>query len=280
MKRILILLLFFIPSLGFSQDLTNYLILNDIGGYNYRPKGTTELYGNSGVLISADHFIMDHDDITYATRYIHPETITGVSVQVTQHVGGDSDKWLFHEVERGFRGTDDREGRLGMLHKGSRLADINNNKVLRYWSTYRWTSNYVVIVIDYGDPREPEPLEIVQAYLQKFPSTIPANLVLDKAHNEKWIKDEIERRLWLCDKWFQQLDEGKTEQYKALSAVVDHDLEVFLDYREKYYGMGATQEKKILYGHLQALNDKEIRNKLTEYKQWWTENKTKPINLP
>jgi hypothetical protein len=78
----------------------------------------------------------------------------------------------------------------------------------------------------------------------------------------------------------QQLDEGKTEQYKALSAVVNGHLKVFLDYREKYYGISAGEEKQALYGYLQSLNEKEIRKKLTEYKQWWAEYKTKPINLP
>jgi hypothetical protein len=279
MKRILILLLLLIPSLGFSQDLTNYLILNDIGGYKYRPKQTSELYGNSGVLTSADHFIMDHDDITYATRYVHPTTITGVSVQVTQHAGGDSDKWLLHEVERGFRRGDYEENMTP-----ARFRNIDGNNI--FYSglgggTYRWISNNVVVNIEYVDlyRQKPEPLEVVRAYLAKFQSTM-ATITIDNAHNENWIKDEMERRLWLCDKWLQQLDEGKTDQYKALSAVVDNHLEVFLDYREKYYGISAGEEKQALYGYLQALNEKEIRKKLTEYKQWWAENKTNPINLP
>ena len=203
-KAILVITIMLMPIVSYSQEIDNYLIREDIGSYKRITKG-----GPSGnILAGAKHFGADHTDRSYGIAYVNDEDKMWVDVQVTQHAGGDSDKWLLHEVERGFRGTDDREGRLGLLHKGSRLADINNNKVFRYWSTYRWTSNYVVIVIDYGDPRKPEPLQVVEAYLQKFPSTIPANLVLDKAHDEKWIKDEMERRLWLCDKWFQQLDEG------------------------------------------------------------------------
>ena len=260
----------------FSGSISDSLILQDIGPYKKMGEGGGQ---GSGILAAAGHFSEDHSDESYGALYYNDPNEIGVRVEVTQHAGGDSDKWLLHEAERGYRDTDDQEERLGLLHSGSRLTNIGNSMVFRYWSTYRWISNHDVIVIDYGDPLKPEPLEVVQAYLQKLPSTIPANLVLDKAHDEKWIKDEIERRLWLCDKWFQQLDEGMIEQYKALSAVVDDHLEVFLDYREKYYGMGAAQEKKILYGYVKALNEKEIRNKLTEYKQWWAENKTKPINL-
>ena len=61
---------------------------------------TKRIYGNSGILIPAGHFDLDHDDITYETRYIIPEPLVGVEVQLTQHSGSDSDKWLLHEVER------------------------------------------------------------------------------------------------------------------------------------------------------------------------------------
>ena len=89
----------------------------------------------------------------------------------------------------------------------------------------------------------------------------------------------MERRLWLCDKWQAELQAGKAQISHALEEIVEN-LEVFLDYREKYYGISAGEEKQIFYGYLQALNGTEIRKKLTGYKQWWTENQTKPINLP
>ena len=295
MRHCLLILLIFvlalIPDLGFSQGLSDYLILQDIGSYKFitqtKDPLTTEIKiipgytvrTWSGIVGPTGHFSLDHEDVTYKTEYESDLTDLGVEVQVTQHAGGDSDKWLLHEVERGFRRGDYEENMTP-----ARFRNIDGSNI--FYSglgggTYRWISNYVVVNIEYVDlyRQEPEPLEVVRTYLAKFPSTI-ATITIDNAHNEKWIKDEMERRLWLCDKWFQQLDEGKIEQYKVLSAVINDHLKVFLDYREKYYGISAGEDKQILYGYLQTLNEKEIRKKLTEYKQWWAENKTKPINLP
>ena len=282
----LIFVLVLVSDLGFSQDLSDYLILNDIGDYKFithmkdfitgeiKPKPGYRTRISPGVLAGADHFDLDHDDTTYETDYINKTVRLAVDVQVTQHAGGDSDKWLLHEVERSFRRGDYEENMTP-----ARFRNIDGSNI--FYSglgggTYRWISNNVVINIEYADlyRQEPEPLEVVRAYLAKFPSTI-TTITKDNAHNEKWIRDEMERRLWLCDKWFQQLHEGKTDQYKALSAVVDDHLKVFLDYRKKYYGINAGEEKQVLYGYLQVLNEKEIRNKLTEYKKWWSSNKTR-----
>lgn len=105
MKKIIILLLLllFLPTTSFSLEIGDYLIPKDIGEYKYRPKRSNESYGNSGVLIGADHFMADYVDVTYSTRYVHPTTIVGVSVQVTQHAGSNSDKWLLHEIDMDFR---------------------------------------------------------------------------------------------------------------------------------------------------------------------------------
>ncbi len=89
----------------------------------------------------------------------------------------------------------------------------------------------------------------MRAYLQKHPSTIPATLVLDKAHEENWIKDEMERRLWLCEKWFLHLQMGKVNLDETLDAVVK-SMGVFLDYREKYYGIRSKEEKLTLLTYL------------------------------
>jgi len=280
MKKIIILFILLFPMLSLSQDLSNYLILSDIGAFKYRPKPTKRIYGNSGVLISAGHFYLDHDDVTYQTRYIQPEPLLGVEVQVTQHAGADSDRWLLHEVEDGYRSNDAE--RLGLLTKGVRVREINGNKFISLrGSGYSWTSNNVVVEISYTDMygNKPEPLEIIQAYLHKFSSTIPPTLVLDRTHDEQWIKDEMERRLWLSDKWFVQLESDRSKLSSILKTIVDH-MAVFLNYRDKYYGISAKDDGLALMGYLSAKNETGIRSKLTEYKNWWNVNKTGSINLP
>ncbi|HMK49065.1 MAG TPA: hypothetical protein VK435_03350 [Thermodesulfovibrionales bacterium] len=51
-------------------------------------------------------------------------------------------------------------------------------------------------------------------------------------------------------------------------------MNVFLDYREKYYGIKAADEKNTLQGYLDAKDETNIRNKLAEYKTWWSANKS------
>jgi hypothetical protein len=89
----------------------------------------------------------------------------------------------------------------------------------------------------------------------------------------------MERRLWLCDKWFLQVQIGKVQVNDALRTTVDCMI-VFLDYREKYYGVSSKDEKAVVYGYLSANDGTSIKNKLTEVKSWWNVNKTRSINLP
>ena len=275
MKRILILMLLLFPALAFSQEIENYLILNNIGEYIFRPKRVITIQ-NAGILVPTGHF-PGHGDMTYEGIYIHPQTYIGVEVKVTQHSGSDSDKWLLHEVERGFRRSKDLQATYVSPNP---LREINGNRIWYTWGYYEWVSNNVVVYINFTDltGTKSEPLEVVRAYLAKFPSTIPA-ITIDRAYNEKWLKDEMERRLWLCDKWFYQLQLQKAEQKAVLQNTVD-SMQVFLDYREKYYGIKALDDKKLLSDYLMQNNGTGIRNKLKEYKDWWNINKTGAINLP
>ncbi|MDH4164750.1 MAG: hypothetical protein OEW15_18980, partial [Nitrospirota bacterium] len=172
MKKIMILMMLLFPVVCFSQETANYLILNDIGEYKYRPKRTTETYGNSGVLIPADHFDMDHNDTTYGARYVHPVTILGVEVQVTHHTDpADSIKWLLHEVDKSFRTS------LGIPGESYGPRVIDGHTIMDFGAggrEYRWLSENKVIRIEYTDLQmeKPEPIEVVKAYLAKHPSTL------------------------------------------------------------------------------------------------------------
>mgnify|MGYP001617340262 CR=1 FL=1 len=272
MKRLVMtMLIFLLISPTYAQDISNYLITTDIGPYKRITKG-----GPSGnILAGADHFGLDHKDAAYGISYVNDESKMWIEVQLTQHSGSDSDKWLLHEVEDGYRKNPEQDNFRGVIR------EINGNRIFTYrrGTHYSWISNNIVIDIRYTDLQKtkPEPMEIVNAYLQKHPSTIPA-MVMDKAHDEKWIKDEMERRLWLCDKWFYQLQLGKVQQKQVFDESVK-SMNVFLDYREKYYGISAKDEKNLLSNYLMQNNGTGIRNKLKEYKDWWSINKGNPINL-
>jgi hypothetical protein len=269
--------IFFVIARADGQDLSSYLILQDINGYK-ASKNPSSGQG-PGILVAAGHFYHDHKDMTFRISYFNLQTKVGPDVQVTQHAGGDSDRWLLHEVEDGYR-TNDTE-RLGLLTKGVRLREINGNKFISLrGSSYSWVSDRIVVEISYTDlyGNKPEPLEIVQAYLQKFPSTIPAEFVLDRAHDERWIKNEMERRLWLCEKWFLQLQMGKVPLDETLDSVVK-SMGIFLDYRERYYGIKSKDEKIALLTSLNQRDGTSIKNRLSTYKTWWAVNKGRSISL-
>ncbi len=149
--------------------------------------------------------------------------------------------------------------------------------------SYAWISNnYIVVKISCSScpNTKPEPLEIIQAYLQKYPSNITVTDTDFKSHvhSEQWIKNEMDRRLWLCDKWFLQLTLGKAQQVQVYQESVK-SMNIFLDYREKYYGTKIADEKNLLAIYLSSNNGTSITAKLKEYKDWWGIHKTDAISL-
>jgi hypothetical protein len=270
---ILFVVLLITPNHGISGSVGDYLIMQDIKANKIMGSGGGK---GSGIVTTADHFSIDHSDESFEAIYFNDASETGVQVQVTTHTGSDSDKWLLHEVEDGFKDN------LGATYiSPNPLRNISGNNIFYTWGYYDWISNYVVVSIKFTNmtSTKPEPLEVVQAYLQKFPSTIPPTIALDNAHKIQWIKDEMDRRLWLCDKWFMQLQLKKVEEKQVYQESVK-SMNIFLDYREKYYGIKAADEKNLLAGYLNTNNGTGIKAKLKEYKDWWVVNKDKQISIP
>lgn len=279
MKRfwIMLMLTLILPDSGFTGTAVDYLIMQDIGQYKFMGKGGGQ---GSGIVSATGHFSEDHVDESYGGMYFHESNEIGVNVEVTQHAGADSDRWLLHEVDREYRKY------YGMPDSSYFVRNVNGNTILAFgaggWD-YRWLSGNKVIRIEYHDAQltKPEPLEIIQAYLTKHPSTLPAitlNELYSASNKTKWIKDEMDRRLWLCDKWVEQQQAGKVDIDTLFKEMHDH-MKVFLNYKEKYYGIASTDEKNIIYSYMQAKDETGMKNKLAEYKTWWAENKDKGISL-
>jgi hypothetical protein len=280
MKKILLLLIVLLlePLSASAITVSDYLIDADIGQFSKSYPGACPK--GSGVVASAGHFKIDHTDYACDIRYYNESANLGIEVQVTKHAGSDSDKWLLHELDKGFRTS------LGIPGEEYEMRVIDGNTIMAFGSagwTYRWLSGTKVLQIQYRDSQmtKSEPLEIVRTYLTKHPSALVAMTSADlrTATNKiTWIKDEMDRRLWLCDKWFYQLQTGKVEQQKVLQESIK-SMNIFLDYREKYYGVKAADEKNMLAGYLNNNNGTDIRAKLTEYKNWWSIHKTDTISL-
>ncbi len=279
-----------LPNLLYAAA-ADYLILRDIGPYKLftgipgrvfsGPPSKFSQTATGGVLAAAGHFA--EGDTSYEASYTESSgKWPFVKVEVTKHTDpNDSLRWLQHEVEKSFRTY------YGMPGEEYEMRSVDGNTIMAFGSagwTYRWLSGNKVIQIEYHDSQmtKPEPLEIVKAYLAKHPSTLTplTSADLRTAENKtKWIKDEMERRLWLCDKWFYQLQLGKVQQNEVLQQAVK-SMEVFLNYREKYYGIAAQNEKQLLWGYRDKNDGTSIKAKLKEYKDWWGLNKDKAIALP
>lgn len=283
MKRyfVVIALALLMPKSLFAISVSDYLIDTNIGDYAISYPGACP--EGSGIVAGADHFMADHIDYACDIRYYKRIARLGVEVQVTQHAGTDSHNWLLHEVEIGYR--DSSSERLGLLHKGAYIEKLNNNIVMRLeiaGGSYRWiSSSNVVVSIKYRDPdfAKSEPLEVVNVYLAKFPSTIPATFKLNRDHEIIWLKDEMERRLWLGDKWFAHIQTADLKLRDKLKSMTD-SMVVFLNYREKYYGIASKNDKIALETALFQNNIAAIQTKLTEYKTWWAAHKADTISLP
>ena len=163
--------LLIMPNIAYAQNPADYLILQSIGQYSNSGKG--KCGEGSGVIGGAGHFDEDHNVATCRTGYYYTALDLAISIKVEQHIGGDSDRWMLHEIEKGYRSSKDEN--LGLLVQATRIREINGNKIIgRRGNGYRWVSNNIVIDISYTDldGTKPEPLEVVQAYLAKYPSTM------------------------------------------------------------------------------------------------------------
>ncbi len=290
MQRFLIMLsvLFILTLRAFAQASSDYLILQDIGSYKIasqesklpdRSGPEADAHG-PGILGRAGHYSADHADTTYRVTYIGGDGMPSPTVVVTQHAGSDSDQWLLHEIDWEFRNS------YGMPEKTYGPRQINGYTIMENDSDggcYRWLSGKKVVQIEYRDSKtgKAEPLDVVKAYLIKHPSTLSEKIVsqMNSAENvSAWIRDEMDRRLWLAEKWLSQIQPSGQLGDKLRSAT--DSMVVFLNFREKYFGMNAKDDKIALAAALKQNNVAAAQARMTNYKTWWTSHKGDAIALP
>lgn len=269
-----------------DAKVSNYLILNDIDSYKQSSKSEfmgikfhNENKNLREVDITTKRFVDEeyNNYKVYKTIYIGSLGKSSPMVEIKEYSQRSN---LLHNVEYNYR--DKGWGRIGLLIQGAQLRLIDGNKIIflegRGERHYNWVSKNVVVNIICSESNKPEPLEVIQAYLRKFPSTIPASLEFDQNHTKKWIKDEMERRLNISNMLFERIRTATLPEKKALKEAVD-SLNVFLEYREKYFGKESKFEKQLLQENLDTNNQTDIKKKLSEYNKWWRENKGESIDL-
>jgi hypothetical protein len=152
MLRILLMVLVVVISqnqAALGDGINDYLILNDIGSYKistpeklipgFQPIGGPRAYDGPGIIGATGHF-PDHRDVTYEVMYIGGGGLPSPTVQVTQHAGSDSDKWLLHEVEDSFRMNPKQDSFRGIIR------EMDGNRIFTYrrGTHYSWIIHSVI----------------------------------------------------------------------------------------------------------------------------------------
>ena len=282
----LILILLLIPGLSYAQTAGEYLILQDIGRYKLT-KGI-EIRGR---ILGGEPAVARIGDegqgyyTSYGTRYVGGAGYVVPTVEVRVY---DSTQWMLHEMERDLK---EYQGSVATKTNTSAITkSIDNNPVIKMRSgggIYRWVSNNKAILVSYHDLQlqYPVPMEVISAYLQKYPSTLPTTYQIRHPDREKeFIREEFDRLLWVADRWVSLVQEADPNRAEKLKQAADNLLD-FARYRQAYFKplFGDPMEADIdllEMAHMGPNLETIVRTKLAEYKEWWAGHKTDKINFP
>lgn len=272
-----------------AEGVGDYLILRDVGVYALEKS----FIAPGGVVVGGGEPSMKRCGneaegfyASYSVGYDGGENYAGPNVEIRVY---DSTQWIAHEIEEPFR--DGEMETLGLLTDRSVLRKFEANKVYMIaigGETFRWLSGNILVEISHVDlqAEKPEPLEVVRAYLQKYPSTIDMSdaQLKDQDHTKQWIKEEFERLLWVSERWVSLLKDGDAQNKEKLRTAAKH-LEEFANYRKAYFkplfGHALDKDIELLQtAHMRPGQEEFIRAKLADYQKWWAGHRNSSIDLP
>lgn len=250
--------------------------------------------------IGAQFLGNDPQDVFAQAHYT--DAVRGMLVDV-QVIRNGRTAFLDHLVEAVFR--DGSTGRLDLPE--STIASILGGTLFFFCDKpsackrrdYMWRSgsNLVVRISAHaashqrmpdGFPKVdaipcPEPTEVLQAYLQRYPSAL-SFYTEDDAHAKRWRHDQAALELVSADYHLDQTG-GATPEHTAslLDAARDH-LTSFAELRRVAFGgPSATKEAERIAAvrQLPAATQLAELNKIrNEYRQWWNAHQNDPVYLP
>jgi hypothetical protein len=289
MRRSLISALLFLlfEGVAYSQTADDYLILQDIGRYKSTIGREFVLMGKvykGGPLVSRLGDEVSGYYMAYETDYEGGEGYSAPTVQVRLHT---STQWLGHEVEGGYRTEKTMDATFSAPNP---VREIDGQRIFQLKRrAYSWVSGgNKVINITYTDltGTKPEPIEIIQAYLAKYPSSITLTNEEAKSpsHTESWLRNEMERRVWLMEKWAGVGNADVLKQAEAMRTILTH-VEVFAKYRQKYLG---EDPLPLIRAFFQAAGSggvvtpdgwARLVEEVAKLRTWWDQNKGRPLSL-
>lgn len=239
------LLLLAIAAPTWAADL---LIINPIGAYEPQTATLSEgVPGSDGLSAYLGHTL----------SYAGPDGV--VQVDIRQY---DEIRWQAHNVEGQLRHTaiDDRLGTLSETATIKAFAAGNALCLDALSSNCWWVSDNLSVRISGKNPAT-----VIDAYLRLLPPT-HATFTPDS----EWAAGEMERLLESAGRRHDLLAQGNAGD--DLLAWINQDLNAFLQYRDKYYGINATAERVQLGEALRDADEAALREKLEQYQKWWVAN--------
>jgi hypothetical protein len=156
---------------------------------------------------------------------------------------------------------------------------------------YRWRSGPQIVVdinadgvaSDGADIPCPEPTELLQAYLQRYPSSLTFQPDSDE-RAAQFRRDQLALRLSAAQHWLTQTATAAEDDQIPLLHEVGRHLTKFAQIRAAAFGTPSLlAEAQRIHDALQlpvTTQQRKLHEILSEYQGWWAQHQNDPVRLP
>ncbi len=295
MKQIIGIFLFlscFWPANLLATNIDQVLIITDIGPYKLEHPFVTSdglVIGGGEPKSSQEGNGAEGFYSAYTVGYDGGDNLAGPDIEIRIY---DSPQWMLRDLESDLKEYQD--GVATVTDTSAITKIIDNNPVIKMRAgggVYRWISGNKAIFIEYHDLQleYPIPMEVISAYLAKYPSTLPATYQIRHPDREKqFIREEFERLITVAGRWVDLIQADDPEKREKLKSAATN-LMNFAKYRKVYFSsmlgslLGGSMDEDINLlqtAHMGPDLETIVRTKLTEYQEWWASHENDSISFP
>jgi hypothetical protein len=241
--------------------------------------------------LRSGYFSENPEDVSAGARYRDSSRHMVVGAGVDSYA---DTAFLDHLIEEVFR-----DSTTARLHAGNSFLSISGNAVFLYCGgapncderEYMWRSGDRIVVrveakafnADLSQAPCPEPTEILQAYLRRYPSALSL-YTEDDDHAKKWRREQTALELASAEYWLEQAATAVgTRQSGALESVRNH-LSSFAELRRVAFGGPSLRHEAERIGKAELLPAatqlSELKKIQEQYRQWWNAHQNDPVVLP
>lgn len=284
------------PAAGQEVLLRDFSTLKNLGPRRVQP-----------FITGATGRVHDPKDTKVGTAYADDDGQIYVDVVVQRF--GDS-TWLMHELEKQFRARTGAEfsDEVTIVETGARrrfeinspgTAALQMGLAPNSRRTVAWlAADNTVVALSFvamGAGRTNElPAELLDGYLDVYPSTLPGSVADTQVHHESWIRDEMRRLLAYAER---DLRVARISKQQTSPDEWQRDaqrlLGEFAGLRERFFGTGsaASFAAEVRAAELRNVDlltqDLDVAKQIAwleqrvgEFQTWWQTHQDDPIDWP